>query len=196
MKNAVIRRKLHNDERGAAMIVVVCVLMVTMIICLTLIVGAYQMFASVSDEGRDVSNYYQAMSFSELMKKKIECSNKPVPAVSGALTMEDYILAYAGADNYTDGENAIEGGPSVELMVNNMPTDMAGYGKLHMLIRKTKLSDTKCSMFITVMTMEGADAAKPEGYDVSSVTAGYDVTLKDDLVLGKTADIVFKGYYE
>ena len=69
--NSIVERKLHKNEKGAAMIVVVCVLMVTMIICLTIIVGAYQTVATTNNGGRDVAYYQQALSFSELLKKKL-----------------------------------------------------------------------------------------------------------------------------
>ena len=39
----------NKHEDGAAMIVVVCVLMVVMLLCLTLIVGAYQTMSTVND---------------------------------------------------------------------------------------------------------------------------------------------------
>lgn len=61
-----------RKNRGAAMIVVVCVMAVVMILSLTLIMAAYQMLATVSDEGRDEMYYQQAMSFSEVLKDRLE----------------------------------------------------------------------------------------------------------------------------
>ena len=64
--------KLHReDNRGAAMIVVTCVLMVVSILALTLLVAAYQMFATVNDEGKDEYYYQQAMSFSEVLRTRL-----------------------------------------------------------------------------------------------------------------------------
>lgn len=63
-------RRSHN--RGAAMIVVVCVMAVVMILSLTLLMAAYQMLATVNDEGRDELYYQQAMSFSEVLKERLK----------------------------------------------------------------------------------------------------------------------------
>lgn len=64
--------KFHKlDDRGAAMIVVTCVMMIVSILALTLLMAAYQMFATVNDEGRDALNYQQAMSFSEVLKSRL-----------------------------------------------------------------------------------------------------------------------------
>ena len=63
--------QLHN-ERGAAMIIVTIVLAVVTTISLGLLLAGYQMFATVNDEGRDEGYYLQAMSFSEVMRRRLE----------------------------------------------------------------------------------------------------------------------------
>ena len=67
----VISPHISQDNRGAAMIVVTCVMMVVAILCLTLVAAAYQMYAGVNDEGRDELYYRQVMSFSEVLKKDL-----------------------------------------------------------------------------------------------------------------------------
>ena len=80
--NELQHRRKHN--RGAAMIVVVCVMAVVMILALTLLMAAYQMLATVNDEGRDDHYYQQAVSFSEVVRARLE-KKSSVPA-AGALT--------------------------------------------------------------------------------------------------------------
>ncbi len=60
-----------HDNRGAAMIVVTCVMMIVSILCLTLVMAAYQMYSGVNDEGRDEMYYRQAVSFSEVLKNEL-----------------------------------------------------------------------------------------------------------------------------
>lgn len=69
MSNLKNHSQLHREKnKGAAMIVVVCVMAIVMILSLTLVMAAYQMLATVSDEGRDELYYQQAMSFSEVLR--------------------------------------------------------------------------------------------------------------------------------
>lgn len=64
--------QLHKgNNKGAAMIVVVCVMAIVMILSLTLVMSVYQMLATVSDEGRDELYYQQAMSFSEVLRNRL-----------------------------------------------------------------------------------------------------------------------------
>lgn len=54
------------------MIVVVLVMTVVMILALTLIMVAYQVFATINDEGRDELYQQQAVSFSDVIRKRLE----------------------------------------------------------------------------------------------------------------------------
>ena len=62
---------LSRDDRGAAMIVVTCVLMVVSVLCLTLVMAAYQMYSGANDEGRDEMYFRQTLSFSEVLKENL-----------------------------------------------------------------------------------------------------------------------------
>ena len=93
---SVIRAKLNkaeipcfaSDNRGAAMIVVTCVMMIVSVLCLTMVAAAYQMYATANDEGRDEMYYRQVMSFSEVLKEELteEYSDPDNPRPDSGLT--------------------------------------------------------------------------------------------------------------
>jgi hypothetical protein len=65
---------MNNSNRGAAMIVVVLVMTIVMILSVILLMAAYQVFATINDEGLDETYYQQAVSFSEALKIKLEAN--------------------------------------------------------------------------------------------------------------------------
>lgn len=73
-KKSCTNSKMNNSNRGAAMIVVVLVMTVVMILSITLLMAAYQVFATINDEGLDETYYQQAVSFSEMLKIKLEAN--------------------------------------------------------------------------------------------------------------------------
>ena len=183
-------RKMHKNEDGAAMIVVVCVLMVVMLICLTMIVGAYQTMSSVNDGARDVSDYQQAMSFSEVIRKEITGEDIAFPAAAGT-DFKSFILNFAGdTENFNDGENAIPGGPTRELFADQSAPNAPGerYGDVRLILKKKQYDATNCTMFVTVIIEDCGRA-------MSTVTAGYDISVDKDAT-PVTMDIAFRSYYD
>ena len=172
------------------MIVVVCVLMVVMIICLTLIVGAYQTMSSVNDGLRDVSDYQQAKSFSDVLRKRIVCTSAEVP--SDGSSVVNYILKFAGDMTEFDGNpQAAEEGLTKELFAN---VGSEGYDNLRIILNKKKVSTTKCTLFISVMTETSDEKV------MSMVKAGYDVDVFEETDPGdgsikKKMNVVFRAYY-
>ena len=81
-------RPILQDNRGAAMIVVTCVMMIVSVLCLTMVAAAYQMYATANDEGRDEMYYRQVMSFSEVLKEELteEYSDPDNPRPDSGLT--------------------------------------------------------------------------------------------------------------
>ena len=70
-----------------------------MILSLTLLMAAYQMLATVNDEGRDELYYQQAMSFSEVLRDRLEAKS-----VSGTST--DALVNHIDAFMENDAEDA------------------------------------------------------------------------------------------
>ncbi len=188
MKNRKLCRQLHRtwNENGAAMIVVVCVLMVVMILCLTIIVGAYQTMSSVNDGLRDVSDYQQAKSFSDVIKKKIVCTDAAVPASVTDLLSFIYIFA-SDFDDFVDDES--ENGPTTELLSDYKE----GFGNLRILLNKKKVSANQCTLFVNVMVEDG------NGNIMTSVRSGYDVSVTEatdfEGNITQNISVIFRAYY-
>ena len=128
--------KRNSRNRGAAMIVVVCVMAVIMILSLTLLMAAYQMLATVNDEGRDELYYQQAMSFSEVLKDRLE-----EKSVSGSST--DSLVNHIDAFMENDNEDA----PKKETLV----ADAKGvYGGITLKLDKSAMFQGNLVITISV----------------------------------------------
>ena len=183
----------NKHEDGAAMIVVVCVLMVVMIICLTLIVGAYQTMSTVNDGLGDVTSYQQAKSFSDVLKKRIICSDELV-VPSSPDNLAAYIQQFAGDESnlFEPGTTTeIEGGPIQEFQAKNIGD---GYSNLRLVLNKQRVRAGESLLFVTVM-------AEKDDKVVSSVTAGYRVLTSttpdpmDSTKEIKKVKLAFRAYY-
>ena len=120
------QKKRHN--RGAAMIVVVCVMMVVTILSLTLLMSAYQMFATVNDEGKDELYYQQAMSFSEVLRARLD------PSVSSGTTV-------ALTDELkTHIDDFMASGEQKETLKASAPSGSAAYGGITLTLDKSLMS--------------------------------------------------------
>ena len=170
--------QLHKGCAGAAMIVVVCVLMVVMILCLTIVVGAYQTLSSVGDTRRDTEYYQQAMSFSEVLKDRIIGEGKDIPTSPHDLVEE--IGWFATNDSLFGTPSAQVEEPQKELIAQNTADGYAGLG---IMMRKRKLSSNKVRLFLTTEILE-------DGIVRTDCTAGYDVQIN-----GTTYDVAFHAYY-
>ena len=160
----------HNRNRGAAMIVVVCVMAVVMILSLTLLMAAYQMLATVNDEGRDEIYYQQAMSFSEVLRKRIEGYSSS-GATSDALVnhINDFM------------SNKAVGAPDTETLSAAAPTAGGVYGAITLSL------DRKISRGYLVITISVADGDKT----MASCVCKY--KYEDN---GGTPKYTFMGYYD
>ena len=159
--------KRNSRNRGAAMIVVVCVMAVIMILSLTLLMSAYQMLATVNDEGRDELYYQQAMSFSEVLKDRLE-----EKSVSGSSTdaLVNHIDAFMENDN--------EGAPQKEKLV----ADAQGvYGKITLDLDRSAMFQGNL-----VITISVSDEDKV----MSSCVCKYEIDNKEGYTTYK-----FLGYY-
>ena len=183
-------KELHKDTSGAAMIVVVCVLMVVMIICLTMIVGAYQTLATVRDGRRDMLSYQQAYSLSEAIKQQlVTTGEKSVPGSTAGGSVTDVIAVFAADDSAFGTESAPVEEPSKVLTQVSASADPSG-GQLQDIelgLRKLRAGTDRCRLFVTVSIKED------QGY-VANCVAGYEVTLSGDGT-NRKYQCVFKGYY-
>jgi hypothetical protein len=183
-------QKVHKDTSGAAMIVVVCVLMVVMILCLTMIVGAYQTLATVQDGRRDMLTYQQALSLSEVLKSKLVTNGTIKDAPTNTTALEDAIIDFALKETgYTVGADGVESA-SIVLSTSSVSPDPSGgnLGLIEIALQKRKQGDARRRLFVTVSILEGT-----KNY-VANCEAGYDLELS-----GSASDrkytCVFKGYY-
>ncbi len=183
----------NKHEDGAAMIVVVCVLMVVMLLCLTLIVGAYQTMSTVNDGLGDVTNYQQAKSFSDVLKKRI-VSTDEIVVPSSPSNLTEYIQQFAGNESnlFEPGTTTeIEGGPTEEYLAENIGS---GYSNLRLVLNKKRVRAGESMLFVTVM-------AEKDKKVVSTVTAGYRVLTStttdpnDSTKQINKVKLAFRAYY-
>ena len=160
----------NNRNRGAAMIVVVCVMAVTMILSLTLLMAAYQMLATVNDEGRDELYYQQSMSFSEVLRKRIEAFS-----TTGSSTDElvNHINSFMS--------NKALSAPDTEVLTAPAPASGGAYGGITLSL------DRKISRGYLVITISVADEDKTMASCVCKYR--YEET-------GGTSKYTFMGYYD
>lgn len=163
-----IKRK--NNNRGAAMIVVVCVMAVVMILSLTLLMAAYQMLATVNDEGRDELYYQQAMSFSEVLRKRME-------SFSSTGTSSDELV------NHIDSfmTNDAVGAPDTETLTAAAPEEGGVYGAITLVLNK-KISHGNLVINISVSDGDNTMASCICKYHYDNA--------------GGKSDYTFMGYYD
>ena len=80
------------DDKGAAMIIVTCVMSIIMILCLAVLTVSYQMFATVNDEAWAERYYEQAYSFGETLRYNLTDREKAENLKQGSL--ESYIYGF------------------------------------------------------------------------------------------------------
>ena len=166
-KHSVLSRHNKMNNRGAAMIVVVCVMAVVMILSLTLLMAAYQMLATVSDEGRDELYYQQAMSFSKVLQKRLE--DRPA-GISDDLV--DHIDDFMSADMYKDVDK--------EKLTADAPTSGGAYGGITLLLDKVS---SHGNLVVTITVDNGKKA-------MASCKCKFEVKEEGGLL-----KYTFQGYY-
>ena len=137
-------RLIAEKEKGEAMIAVLCIMAVILALCLSLLLGSYQMFASVNDSTQDEKYYQQALSFSEALQKKILARKAYESANSSA---DNFILGFMkDNDNYK-----VQQGVPVTLTFTASPDDTNGnYGDI-------KLTLTKEDIGLSTADVEGTN---------------------------------------
>jgi len=167
-------KKLNNSDRGAAMIVVILTMTVVMIVCLVLIVGAYQMFATVNDEGRDEKYYQQAISFSETLRVKLTTDE----GIDTAGAEEGVLVYISSLASDTDSEHLTE-------TLNFSGED--GYDDIRLILTREKITATGCDLVIKADILDGNTV-------MASCTAKYKVSVSASAE-GKLCKYVFYAYY-
>ncbi|MBQ8085310.1 MAG: hypothetical protein IJ232_04305 [Lachnospiraceae bacterium] len=160
--------KKKKSNRGAAMIVVVCVMAVTMILSLTLLMSAYQMLATVNDEGRDELYYQQAMSFSEVLRTRLEGKGMSGVSSDPLVAHIDSFMSNSDADA-PDKEYLSAGANGV-------------YGAIDMTLDRNQVF--RGDLVITISVSDG-------DHTMASCVCRYAVTDN-----GGTPAYEFKGYYD
>jgi hypothetical protein len=69
------KRKNYLNNKGQAMIAVLCIMAVILAICFSLLLSSYQMFASVNDQSRGEQWYQQAYTFSNIISLRLTDAN-------------------------------------------------------------------------------------------------------------------------
>ncbi len=153
---------LSRDDRGAAMIVVTCVLMVVSVLCLTLVMAAYQMYSGANDEGRDEMYFRQTLSFSEVLKENLTAAIPP------------------GNDSPSELVNHIDQfwGSTDEKEVLCGTADKDGLYELDIILDKTQ---SHGCIVITVNCVENGEvvASCKSKYRVSGSGAHYDYEFRE-----------------
>ncbi len=156
-----------KNNRGAAMIVVVCVMAVVMILSLTLLMAAYQMLATVNDEGRDELYYQQTMSFSEVLKDRLEQKS-----IAG-ITNDDLVKHI---DTFI--ENTADDAPKKETLTAE---GQGMYGDITLVLDKSDLFQG--NLVITISVSDGDKV-------MSSCICKYEIGNENTYTTYK-----FMGYY-
>ena len=161
----------NKNNRGAAMIVVVCVMAVVMILSLTLLMAAYQMLATVADEGRDELYYQQVMSFSQVLKDRLL-----EKSATGSTT--DELVKHI--DEFVTNED--EDAPTKETLTGSTSVTDGIYGEITLVL------DKAISRNSIVITISVSDDSKRV---MSSCICKYE--LEDD---EGNIKYKFMGYYD
>ncbi len=164
-----------NKNKGAAMIVVIMAMSVVMILCLTLIVGAYQMFATVNDEGRDEFYNQQAISMSEVIKSKVT-ADTGVDITSPDGSLEDYISVFAADQDNTHVTKTLK-----------TPADGDYYG-MNITLERQRISGSGCDMVVRVEVVETS------GEVMAVCTTKYQVKVSENAG-NKICTYDFYAYY-
>ncbi len=184
----IIFGKAKQREDGAAMIVVTCVMAVISILCLSVLLASYQMYATVNDEGLDEIYYRQAMSFSEVLKDRLMKDRTSSGNALEEGSVEEYIYTFMHDDeNFTyddaDGET---------IKVTNVKGAHSGdFGDIRINLKKKSVttddkkntwSDSKESyLIVTVDVMKGSDirATTTMKFDYYYAQENYDYYYVD-----------------
>lgn len=144
VKSKAMTSRMGKSNRGAAMIVVVCVMAVVMILSLTLLMAAYQMLATVGDEGRDDHYYQQAVSFSEVVRARLERKLETTSA-GGGLT--DELTGHI--DDFMKDDTKDK-----EILEADAPASGGAYGGITIVLDKS-ISSNNGKLLITISVNEG-----------------------------------------
>ncbi|MCR4904059.1 MAG: hypothetical protein K6A23_14470 [Butyrivibrio sp.] len=160
------------DEKGAAMIVVLCVMAIVLAVCLSLLLAVYQMFATVNDEAKDDIYYHQALSGSMAIQAELEKEAQAMPR--SVSTIQDYIFYFmANTTNF----------PAPYRLTFNQQSksgsDAASFGDATITLEKIDNGsgawgdDYNCYCYITFKMSDEA------GEKETSVTSKYLVTCEN-----------------
>jgi hypothetical protein len=159
MLDRLIRSNKHNED-GAAMLVVTCVMAVISILCLSILLAGYQMYATVSDETADERYYQQALSFSKVLEDRLTGDRDDID--SG--TVEDFIFDYMNDDE----DYPFDDEDGVTLKITSTQTgDSSAYGTININLTKEEESPGSGNMW--------ADSKKSYLYVKVDVLAGDEV---------------------
>lgn len=163
VKSKLVPSRLGKRNRGAAMIVVVCVMAVVMILSLTLLLAAYQMFATVNDEGRDELYYRQAISFSEVVRKRLESN--------GSTSLTDELIGHI--DDFMKDTDK-----DTETLKADAPATVGVYGGITVTLDK---ATSKGYLIVTVSVDDGKNimASCTAKYSVKGSPGAYQYTFKE-----------------
>ncbi len=166
-------------KKGEAMIAVLCIMAVILALCLSLLLGSYQMFASVNDSTQDEKYYQQALSFSEALQKKIL---DKTTYDSGKSTAENFIIGFMSDNtNYK-----VTQGVPIMLTFNATSSD-SNYGNVRLMLTKEDIglstADTQSNNgwtesieYYLVVNVQILDSSGKERADVSTK---YDFTYSN-----------------
>ncbi len=126
-------RPSKRNEDGAAMLVVTCVMAVISILCLSILLAGYQMYATVSDEVADERYYQQALSFSKVLEDRLTGDRDDID--SG--TVEDFIFDYMNDDEDYPFDD--EDGVTLKI-TSTQAGDSSAYGTININLTKEEES--------------------------------------------------------
>ena len=120
---------------------------VVMILSLTLIMAAYQMFATVNDEGGDELYYQQAMSFSEVLRSRLEKNT----VVAADIGMTDELTGHIDAFM----EDAAGTGKTGEILKASAPESGGAYGGITLVMERQAAGFSRNYLVLTISVDDG-----------------------------------------
>lgn len=174
-RKSIIKEYLYKED-GAAMIIVLCVMAIVLAVCLSLLLAAYQMFASVNDSAKDDIYYHQAMSCSMEIQAQLEDTSDGVSRTKPTTIsdMRDYIYSFMANTTTFPCPRKVTFNQT-----SKTGTNAASYGNATITLEKMDNStsnwgdDFNCYLYITVKMMDDTESL------VSTVTSKYNVICEN-----------------
>ncbi len=174
-RKSIIKEYLYKED-GAAMIIVLCVMAIVLAVCLSLLLAAYQMFASVNDSAKDDIYYHQAMSCSMEIQAQLEDTSDGVSRTKPTTIsdMRDYIYYFMANTTIFPCPRKVTFNQT-----SKSGTNAASYGNATITLEKMDNSpgkwgdDFNCYFYITVKMTDDTESL------VSTVTSKYNVICEN-----------------